>query len=102
MACSDICYASERDREQGIDLPAVDDDFLFSEQRVVVVERDAGFVNTGRKQHGFSAMHDARHDKAGARSHDPVCIPKNDRCTKHMTITLRLIYIGLPERLDAV
>src|SRR5262249_45109241 len=92
----------QRNGEQGIDQPAVENDDLLSKARPVRIKHDVIVVAAGGEQRGLAALHDARDHEARLRLDGAPLAGREQRRPDQMTIALRFVDVGLAQRSYAV
>ena len=84
----------KRNRQQRVDQTAVEDHDLFGKRRGIAVEHNAVAIAAGREQRGLAGVHDARNHETGARLEFAI-VGGDARRAQHVTVTLRLVDVGL-------
>ena len=96
--------ASQRQCQQGVDLPAIEHhDALGKPQRTVARIRDDHIaIAAGGEHHSLAAVHYAHDDEARAGSRSSVLCWLQQRQANDMSIALSLVDIGLAERAHTI
>src|SRR4030081_621011 len=92
----------KRDRQQRIDLAAVEDHGLLGKKRGSARQHHPVEVASGREQRRVAGVHDARDHEIRARADAAAFGGLEAGGPENVTVALRLIDIRLAQRLDAV
>src|SRR5580704_18551821 len=89
---------SQRDRQERVDLPAVEDHDLFGEPRLAAVEHDLVLITAGGKKQRLAAVHDAGDHEIRLRPELAAALYLDQRWAEDMAVALRLVDVGLAQR----